>query len=334
MCKICNNSTEIILIDNVVYHFCPHCKFLAKTEMFIPSALEEYNRYLKHENNANDDYLNYQKKFYNDIKNFLGESVLDFGCGNNHILANILLENGYNCSYYDIYFYPEENYKKGRYDAIIMEEVIEHLANPLAVLEELISNLNDGGNLIIKTMFIPNDFKDKKWWYLRDTTHISFFDLKTFSYLSKLLSLQIIYCNDKDLIILQKAWLFLLLHIVRSGETIRVISDNYQCEISDITSNNLHITDFKNLKPGMKLRIPFLSKPIIETLEETESFVKDYYPNLDNKFTSDVVEEPKTDKIERTIEKTSPTNSLNVKSFGYYTGNIIPKIPSEYIKKI
>ena len=76
----------------------------------------------------------------------------------------------------------------------------------------------------------------------------------------------------------------MILHIVRSGETIKMIADNYQCEISDITSNNLHITDFKNLKPGMKLKIPFLTKPIMEVLEETESFISDYYPTLNTDF--------------------------------------------------
>ena len=140
--------------------------------------------------------------------------------------------------------------------------------------------------------------------------------------------------------------IILLLHIVRSGETIRVISDNYQCEISDITSNNLHITDFKNLKPGMKLRIPFLTKPIIETLEETESFIKDYYPNLNEKFDNKVnlekddipeelvveekVKEPEEIKVAKPVEK----DIHNYPRFGYYSGNVIPEIPSKYIKKI
>ena len=72
----------------------------------------------------------------------------------------------------------------------------------------------------------------------------------------------------------------MLLHIVRSGENIHKIADNYQCEVSDITSNNLHITDFSHLQPGMKLRIPFITKETVDVLEETESFIKDYYPVL------------------------------------------------------
>ena len=142
----------------------------------------------------------------------------------------------------------------------------------------------------------------------------------------------------------------MILHIVRSGETIRAIADNYQCEISDITSNNLHITDFKNLKPGMKLRIPFLSKPIIDTLEETESFISDYYPSINNKFNKKdipkeevVIEEEiketllNTDEvIEENLKITEKhhSNYRELNGYGVYTGNLKPNIPEKYIKKI
>ena len=204
MCKICGQTTREILIDKIKYDSCDSCGFLAKTTQFIPDSEEEYNRYLLHDNNSNDGYILYQEKFYNDIQKFLGQRVLDYGCGNNHILSDIIEKNGHNSSYYDLYFYPDENYKKASYDAIILEEVIEHLSNPLEVLRELVLLLEKDGNLIIRTQFIPTDLLEKKWWYLRDITHISFFNFQTFEYLSKLLSLQIIYCNEKDLIILKK----------------------------------------------------------------------------------------------------------------------------------
>ena len=143
--------------------------------------------------------------------------------------------------------------------------------------------------------------------------------------------------------------IFLILHIVRSGETIRVIADNYQCEISDITSNNLHITDFKNLKPGMKLKIPFLTKPIMETLEETESFIKDYYPNLKENFVAETpqpskeVEEEVKDVVAETLQEEIVVKQVEEKKQTIikqtvinqaYRGNIIPNIPPQYIKKI
>ena len=117
---------------------------------------------------------------------------------------DILVENGFDAMYYDLYFYPEEKYKKHLYDAIILEEVIEHLKDPMCVLNDLIPLLENGGKIIIRTNFIPTNIFEGKWWYLRDTTHISFFDIKTFKYISNLLPLAIIHCNDKDLIIFEK----------------------------------------------------------------------------------------------------------------------------------
>ena len=131
-----------------------------------------------------------------------------------------------------------------------------------------------------------------------------------------------------------------------------MIADNYQCEISDITSNNLHITDFKNLKPGMKLKIPFLTKPIMEVLEETESFISDYYPTLNTEFketknkdevvkeesiTEDVNvldEEVTIERKEDIVNKVVEDNNTVIKNKIPYYGNVIPKIDQKYIKKI
>ena len=124
-----------------------------------------------------------------------------------------------------------------------------------------------------------------------------------------------------------------------------MIADNYQCEVSDISSNNLHITDFKNLKAGMKLKIPFLTRPIIETLEETESFIQDYYPNLVEKFENkDSVKEEEPivsvdvinveDKIIEEKNEVRETVTKNNYMYGMYTGNVVPQIPQKYIKKI
>lgn len=206
MCKICNNISINKIINKLTYDFCPFCEFLSKKEEHHLDSENEFKRYLEHNNNDNIGYVNYQEKFYNQIEKFLGLFVLDYGCGDNHILANIINKNNIKCYYYDLYFYPDENYKKHLYDAIVLEEVIEHIADPVNTLTKLLPLLKSGGKFIIRTMFMPTDVFTKNWWYLRDSTHISFFNLKTFSYISKLLSLQIIYCNDKDLIILQKVW--------------------------------------------------------------------------------------------------------------------------------
>ena len=203
MCKICNSCTTTTKYNNITYHICDKCGFIYKDDSLILSSEDEFNRYLQHDNDDSDSYYKYQENFFFMIKDFVSSKVLDYGCGNNHILANVLQENGLETYYYDLYFYNDENYKKYRYKAIILEEVIEHLKDPLHVLSKLLDLLEDGGNLIIRTRFIPKE-NFQSWWYLRDTTHISFFAYETFLYLGYYFNLTVIYCNDKDLIILKK----------------------------------------------------------------------------------------------------------------------------------
>ena len=202
MCKICGFNTEKFNHKGITYEKCLNCMFIAKSEINMVDSKTEYERYLKHTNDNNASYVEYQKKFYFEIKQFLGKKSLDFGCGNNHILSTILNEEKYDNDYYDLFFYPKKVYLDNKYDSIILEEVIEHLKNPLNTLIELKACLNDNGVLIIKTEFIKNDFIN--WWYIRDITHISFFNKRTFEIISELLGLSIIYCNEKNLIILKK----------------------------------------------------------------------------------------------------------------------------------
>ncbi len=75
--------------------------------------------------------------------------------------------------------------------------------------------------------------------------------------------------------------IIMLIHIVKTGETVDKITDSYRILKSDLISNNQHITDFSHLKSGMKLKIPLLSKDTLETLEETEAFIDDYYPSFE-----------------------------------------------------
>ena len=148
--------------------------------------------------------------------------------------------------------------------------------------------------------------------------------------------------------------IILILHIVRSGETITKIADNYQVEVADITSNNFHITDFKNLRPGMKLKIPFISVPVIETLEETETFISDYYPSLNSDFNKDNLEKEETndevkdeyggeikeeipmilDSKEDVIEEKKEVYEPHKAMYSNYQGHLIPNIDQKYIRKI
>lgn len=156
----------------------------------------------------------------------------------------------------------------------------------------------------------------------------------------------------------------MIIYIVKPGDNLIKICNAYHLEKSDIISNNLHITDFSKLIPGTKLKIPFLSKETMDTLEETEGFIRDYYPNYDGKFNGIKKSEPKEEEKVEVIkeeniktnnedqlfvkndvsnenlkEKTIPKTNEREKSkvlnyFNYYGGNIVPNIPKGFIRKI
>lgn len=71
--------------------------------------------------------------------------------------------------------------------------------------------------------------------------------------------------------------IFLIIHIVRNGEKISNILNNYNISFDDLKTNNLHITDFSKLAQGTKLRIPTLNQETIQILNGSEPLVSSYY---------------------------------------------------------
>lgn len=148
----------------------------------------------------------------------------------------------------------------------------------------------------------------------------------------------------------------MLIHIVKTGDTVDKIVDSYRVLKEDLISNNLHITDFSHLKSGMKLKIPLISKDIMETLEETEAFIDDYYPSFENFLSNnekikdeeiysktDIINESSVNEKEQPISEVikevrsdKPHNKAiySANSNNLYFGNIAPNIDDKFIKKI
>ncbi|MDE6947118.1 MAG: LysM peptidoglycan-binding domain-containing protein [Anaeroplasmataceae bacterium] len=76
----------------------------------------------------------------------------------------------------------------------------------------------------------------------------------------------------------------MLEHIVKNGETIHDILNMYHLELEEIKDINLHITDLFHLVSGMKIKIPVINKEIEQILDNTESFVQQYYPKVHEVF--------------------------------------------------
>ena len=78
--------------------------------------------------------------------------------------------------------------------------------------------------------------------------------------------------------------IFMLEHIVKNGERIEDILNMYHLELDELIQLNLHITDFYNLMSGTKIKIPLIHNETEQILDNTESFVQQYYPKIHDVF--------------------------------------------------
>lgn len=211
-CKICSHDTIKIQDPKTakIYHKCHRCDYIFLDESFYVDNEREKKNYDKHNNDFNS--LGYVAMFEDLIEEFIAggdkdiKTALDFGCGRGAVLSILLEKNSTLCDNYDKFYFPHKIYKDKKYDLIVSTEVIEHLENPLEVLKELLLHVEDGGYLLLMTIFHPsNDDKFFKWWYIRDVTHIGFFNLKTFEYIADMLNLKVVKHNAKNIILFEKS---------------------------------------------------------------------------------------------------------------------------------
>lgn len=123
-------------------------------------------------------------------KGFLGQKLKEKGC----ILTGIdnnkedLTEAK---KYYDKTFLMDINKDniKGKYDIIILGDVIEHLPEPEKILKDIKKNLNENGYILVSVPNIGNIYARLKVLFgnfnyeekgIFDKTHLRFFTLKSF----------------------------------------------------------------------------------------------------------------------------------------------------------
>ncbi len=81
-----------------------------------------------------------------------GARVLDYGCGRGLLVAE-LRRRGVDAVGYDAYdpVFADRAVLTGRFDAVIAQDVIEHVADPVALLDELGQQVRPGGHVAIGT---------------------------------------------------------------------------------------------------------------------------------------------------------------------------------------
>ena len=86
-----------------------------------------------------------------------GHSVLDYGCGSGHFVR-YLQDQGYSCSGYDPYNprHDKPAVLQQRFDLVTCQDVIEHVDQPAAFVQQLTALVGPAGRLVIGTPYADN----------------------------------------------------------------------------------------------------------------------------------------------------------------------------------
>lgn len=202
-CPLCLHDESSLYDQDKERSFfqCSRCTLVFVPRSDLVSLSAEKERYDAHENSSESDgYRTYLTGIANAIHENLepGSRGLDFGSGKTTLLENILEEKGHDVLSYDVFFHPDVHYMDQKFDFIILSEVIEHLRDPMQEMEKLSHLLNENGKFFIKTKLLPEK-GFSTWFYKRDITHVQFFSLTSFRYLSEKLSLKDAQVIGQDL---------------------------------------------------------------------------------------------------------------------------------------
>ncbi|WP_435577655.1 class I SAM-dependent methyltransferase [Gilvibacter sp.] len=166
----------------------------------IPSANQEKERYLTHNNDVNDPgYRNFVAPFVNHITRHFNtdQTGLDYGAGTGPVAAVMLEESGYEVKLYDPFFHPDPTPLDDTYDFIICCEVMEHFHQPDVEFEKLKGLLKPNGQLICKTDLYDEKLNFEKWYYKNDPTHVFIYHQKSLEYIAKHLGLELSYIDSR-----------------------------------------------------------------------------------------------------------------------------------------
>lgn len=207
-CPLCSTTfsanNSIIAAGRRFYH-CTNCDLIFTDKAFIPSPLKEKQRYELHQNSMDDiAYCQFLNQALSPALDFINSSHigLDYGCGKNAVLSQLLAKHNIKCYNYDIFYFPVLENKM--YDFVFCTETAEHFSNPKKDFENIVAHLKNGGVLILMTEFWNNKSLFFNWYYVRDFTHVSFYHLNTIKYIAQKFNMSIVYNDAKRVVIFIK----------------------------------------------------------------------------------------------------------------------------------
>ena len=209
--QVCPNCMYHISADKHItsydrlYYLCETCKLIYLDRTFFPTPEQEKKRYESHQNNIEDTkYVQFLYKLLDPMLEFLNATMigLDYGCGPNPVLSQLLHKHGITCRIFDPYFFP--NKPLGLNDFIILTETIEHFYTPAKEFYEIFTSLKPNGYLGIMTDTWHDIKSFPSWYYVRDYTHVAFYHLETLHYISQKYNAELVYTDQKRVFIFKK----------------------------------------------------------------------------------------------------------------------------------
>jgi len=210
-CWICQSATipRCHPVSGVLFHACSKCGFIFKDQSHFPSREAEERRYQEHNNEIDDvKYRNYFKAFIDRCvaPYSKGNKVLDYGSGPTPVLKDVLERDyHYQVDIYDPFFAQSKANFNKTYDVITCTEVLEHVQDVHKLFRLFTSLTHDYSILALMTQFHPDSLETfYEWFYHRDLTHIGFYSLQTFQYLTNIYPFEIIDADDMKMIVLRR----------------------------------------------------------------------------------------------------------------------------------
>jgi len=209
-CLICGSRCERFYdpAERMEYYRCNDCELVFKEKKAFADFSVQKKRYDLHENDENDaGYRAYFGTFLDFVLPLCGSprTALDFGCGASLLLSRMMRERGMDTLAFDPIYHADTPYRDDRYDLIVSVEVFEHLHDPKQVFGELLTLLNPGGYLALRTEFRPRKDEDfLKWYYRMDPTHVVFFSPGTLRKLCTDFDCRYLADNGKNIAVVQK----------------------------------------------------------------------------------------------------------------------------------
>jgi SAM-dependent methyltransferase len=205
LCKYPGPFRQITDRINRTLNCCDRCSLVFVESQYLLEPDDEKLRYALHNNSIEDEgYVQFLMQAIEPALKFItpNSAGLDYGCGPGPTLNQLLQAKGYACGNYDPLFFPE--LPAGPFDFVFATECFEHFYTPSKELDQITQLLKPGGYLIAMTSFW-NTFEDfAQWHYASDPTHVSFFHQRTFEYIGQTYGFQIVFSDQKRIIILKK----------------------------------------------------------------------------------------------------------------------------------